>query len=125
MHVYSLVPYEPTELAAKTSWQQSNEKYSKAMGTLVTPEKRDRYGTSRLTSNTSKDIRACLKLEPPANFPGNQLSEEGPIQQCILSCIVSLLSDELKTGYRVSLDDLHASLVPEWKIDHVHNVEET
>ncbi|KAF2689750.1 hypothetical protein K458DRAFT_413999 [Lentithecium fluviatile CBS 122367] len=98
----------------KTSWQQCNRDNHQAVQLLNELEAQDRRNsTKRLSSALSKAIRACLKLEPPPNFPSNQLADEGPIRHYILSCIVGPLAHELQTGYKVRLEDLHNLLSPE------------
>lgn len=98
----------------QTSWQQCNGDNHQALQLLNDLEKQDRHNrTKRISSGLSKAIRSCLKLEPPPNFPSNQLSEEGPIRHYILSCIVHPLASELKDGHKVRLEELHDDLVPE------------
>jgi hypothetical protein len=98
----------------QNSWQQCNRDNHDALQLLNELEKQDRRGgTNRLSSGLNKAIRACLKLEPPPNFPSNQLVEEGPIRHYILSCIVCPLAHELQTGYKVKLEDLQSHLKPE------------
>ena len=94
--------------------QQRNRDAHDALRLLNELEKQDRSSrTKRLSSGLRKAIRACLNLEPPPNFPCNQLAEEGPIRHYILSCIVCPLAHELQTGYKVRLEDLQAHLDPE------------
>lgn len=91
-------------------WKRWNEDNREASRLLKSLEEEDqRNGTKRISSHLGKTIRACLKLEPPANFPSNELSEEGPIRHYILTCIVWPLAYELQYGYKISLSDLHKS----------------
>jgi hypothetical protein len=95
-----------------TPTEQCNEDNARAWQDFKAIEKKDRYGHAKqLPSSLRAAIRACLKLEPPANFPSNQLSEEGPIRHYILSCIVRPLARELEDGYKVSLKDLHRAVL--------------
>lgn len=97
-----------------TPWQQCNKDNHQAVQLLRELERQgQRDLTKRISSSLSKAIRACLTLEPPPNFPTNQLTEEGPIRHYILSCIVHPLAHELQTGYNVCLKDLPNSLDPE------------
>jgi hypothetical protein len=105
--------------AATTPSDQSNENYAEAMRLLKSLRNR-RHGTSCLTSSMGEAIRACLKLEPPPDFPSNRLTDEDLIRRYILSCIVSPLAQELKDGHKVSLDDLHTTLVSEWENDNAY-----
>ena len=98
----------------QTSWEQCNRDNHQALQLLNDLEKKDRHNrTNRISSGLSKAIRSCLKLEPPPNFPSNQLSEEGPIRHYILSCIVRPLAYELKDGHKVCLEELYGHLVSE------------
>jgi hypothetical protein len=95
-------------------WKQYNSDGSQALRQLNEWEeesKRDR--SKRISPALRKVIRSCLMLKPPADFPSKNLSEEGPIRHYILSCIVQPLALELKDGYKVNLEELHSSLVPE------------
>jgi hypothetical protein len=98
----------------QTPWQQCNRDTHNAIRLLENLERQDRQSRKkRLSSGISKAIRACLKLEPPPNFPSNRLMDEGPIRHYILSCIVCPLAVELQTGYKVRLEDLQTRLYPE------------
>ncbi|KAJ4376387.1 hypothetical protein N0V83_001670 [Neocucurbitaria cava] len=96
-----------------TPWEQCNKDNSQALQLLNQLEKKDRHNREkRISSGMNRAIRACLKLEPPPNFPSNRLSEEGPIRHYILQCIVRPLAIELQEGYKVQLDALHKALIP-------------
>jgi len=98
----------------KETWRQCGRDVKDALELLNDLEKQDRHGcTKRLSSGLRKAIRACLKLEPPPNFPCNELVAEGPIRHYILSCIVCPLAYELQAGYKVQLEDLQTQLDPE------------
>lgn len=98
----------------ETSWEQCNKDLSQAWRRFGDLKKKERHSRSRhISSSLSQAISACLQLDPPPSFPSNRLSEEGPIRHYILSCIVRPLAHELQEGYKVSLDDLNKSLVPE------------
>lgn len=95
-----------------TSWEQFNSDGMQALQQLQELERqitRDR--SKRISRALIKAIRSCLILEPPSNFPCKVLSEEGPIRQYILSCIIQPLASELSDGYKVSLDKLHDELM--------------
>ena len=95
----------------QTSWEQCNSDNYQALQLLKVTEKQDRHNfTKRISSGLSKAIRSCLKLEPPPNFPSNQLSAEGPIRHYILTRIVDPLASELKDGHKVRLEELHDDL---------------
>ena len=97
----------------ETPWKQCNKDNREALRLFAYLDKEDRRrDMKRISTGLNKSIRACLKLEPPDNFPSNQLSEEGPIRHYILSCIVWPLADELQNGYKVSLDELHKYVRP-------------
>ena len=108
-----------------TSWEQCNKDLSQAWRLFSDLKKRDRHSRSRhISSSLSQVISACLQLQPPPSFPSNQLSEEGPIRHYILSCIVRPLAHELQEGYKVSLSDLHKSLIPETERDESDDIDE-
>lgn len=97
-----------------TSWEQFNSDGMQALQQLQELElqiARDR--SKRISRALIKAIRSCLILEPPSNFPCKVLSEEGPIRQYILSCIIQPLASDLCDGYQVSLDKLHKELMLE------------
>ncbi|KAF8867425.1 hypothetical protein BDZ45DRAFT_795139 [Acephala macrosclerotiorum] len=97
-----------------TPWEQFNTDGTQAWTLLNDLERQSRSGRSeRISPALRKAIRACVKLEPPPDFPSNNLSEEGPIRHYILSCIVHPLASELKYGHKVRLEDLHDDLVSE------------
>jgi hypothetical protein len=97
-----------------TPTEQCNEDNAQAWQDFKALERNDRHCRKRqIPSGLREAIRACLKLEPPANFPSNRLAEEGPIRYYILSCIVQPLAHELKNGYNIDLSDLHNTVFPE------------
>lgn len=107
----------------ESPWKQCNKDNGDAWRLFNVFEREDRHrGTKKLSSGLSKAIRACLKLEPPPNFPSNHLSDEGPIRHYILSCIVWPLAHELEQGYKVSLVDLHKSLVADVESEDIDDI---
>jgi len=95
-------------------WRNYNNDFLQAWGQLEKLEKQtERDHSKRISPALKKAIRSCLDLEPPADFPTNNLSEEGPIRLYILSRIVQPLAWELRDGYKVPLEELHDALVPE------------
>ncbi|KAM0455083.1 hypothetical protein ACHAPV_007972 [Trichoderma viride] len=101
-----------------TSWEQFNSDGMQALQQLQELERqitRDR--SKRISRALIKAIRSCLILEPPSNFPCKVLSEEGPIRQYMLSCIIQPLASDLSDGYQVSLDRLHGDLMLEKNTD--------
>lgn len=101
-----------------TSWEQFNSDGMQALQQLQELERqitRDR--SKRISRALIKAIRSCLILEPPSNFPCKILSEEGPIRQYMLSCIIQPLASDLSDGYQVSLDRLHGDLMLEKNTD--------
>lgn len=97
-----------------TSWEQFNSDGVQALKQLQELEHqiaRDR--SKRISRTLTKVIRACLILDPPSGFPTKQLSEEGPIRQYILSCIIQPLGSDLRNGFNVCLDKLHDDLTLE------------
>ena len=108
-----------------TTWQQRNRDNHQALQLLNDLERKDRNaGTKRISSGFSKVIRACLKLEPPPNFPSNQLVDEGPIRYYILSCIVSPLARELRDGHNLSLEDIQKYLAPEQYLENLPDIDD-
>jgi len=105
-----------------TPTEQCNEDNYRAWQDFKILERKDRHGRTKQTpSGLREAIRACLKLEPPASFPSNQLAEEGPIRHYILSCIVYPLARELRDGYKVNLSDLQKKTVPETSRTRIGN----
>lgn len=97
-----------------TSWEQFNSDGMQALQQLQELERQiSRDRSKRISRALIKAIRSCLILEPPSNFPCKVLSEEGPIRQYILSCIIQPLASDLSDGYQVSLDQLHDDLMLE------------
>ncbi|KAL7919842.1 hypothetical protein ACQKWADRAFT_300209 [Trichoderma austrokoningii] len=95
-----------------TSWEQFNSDGMQALQQLQELERQiTRDHSKRISRALIKAIRSCLILEPPSNFPCKVLSEEGPIRQYILSCIIQPLASDLSDGYQVSLDKLHDDLM--------------
>lgn len=95
-----------------TSWEQFNSDGIQALQQLQELESQiTRDSSKRISRALIKAIRSCLILEPPSNFPCKVLSEEGPIRQYILSCIIHPLASDLRDGYQVSLDKLHDELI--------------
>ncbi|KAK1977467.1 nucleoside phosphorylase domain-containing protein [Colletotrichum cereale] len=100
--------------SVENEWEQCNSDVRQAWQQFQDLEKLSEYDSSKRISPTlRKVISSCIKLEPPPNFPCNSLSEEGPIRQYILSCIVQPLASELKDGHQVRLENLHLPLSPE------------
>ncbi|KAL7908226.1 hypothetical protein GGI35DRAFT_480935 [Trichoderma velutinum] len=97
-----------------TQWEQFNSDGIQALKQLQELERQiTRDHSKRISRALIKVIRSCLVLDPPSNFPTKQLSEEGPIRQYILSCIIQPLASDLRDGYKVRLDKLHDDLIPE------------
>jgi hypothetical protein len=81
-------------------WRNYNSDFLQAWQQLEKLEKQsERDHSKRISPALKKAIRSCLELEPPADFPTNNLSEEGPIRLYILSRIVQPLAWELRDGY--------------------------
>ncbi|KAF3074304.1 Major intracellular serine protease [Trichoderma lentiforme] len=109
-----------------TQWQQFNSDGVQALEQLQELERQmDRDHSKRIPRVLNQVIRSCLILDPPPNFPTKQLSEEGPIRQYILSCIVKPLESNLRDGYNVSLDNmkLAAEAWFEWHTDALNRIE--
>lgn len=97
-----------------TPWEQFNSDGMQALQQLQELERQiSRDRSKRISRALIKAIRSCLILEPPSNFPCKVLSEEGPIRQYILSCIIQPLASDLSDGYQVSLDKLQDDLMLE------------
>ncbi|UKZ73154.1 hypothetical protein TrVFT333_000795 [Trichoderma virens FT-333] len=106
-----------------TLWEQFNSDGMQALQKLQELEHqitRDR--SKRISRALIKVIRSCLILDPPSNFPSKLLSEEGPIRQYILSCIIQPLASELSDGYNVCLDKLHDDLIPEKSVEDLEQL---
>ncbi|KAH8698202.1 hypothetical protein GQ44DRAFT_832238 [Phaeosphaeriaceae sp. PMI808] len=113
-----------TKSSKEALWQRCNEDALQARRLQDKIERQDySHRTKRVPSGLIKAVRACLKLEPPPNFPINQLTEEGPIRYYILTCIVGPLVYELQTGYKVRLDNLHTQLIPGRDQDTVDDID--
>lgn len=96
-----------------TSWEQSNSDGVQALKQLQELEHQiDRDRSKRISRTLIKVIRSCLILDPPSGFPTRQLSEEGPIRQYILSCIIQPLASDLRNRFKVCLDKLYDDLMP-------------
>ncbi|KAF5517527.1 hypothetical protein CGCA056_v010363 [Colletotrichum aenigma] len=93
------------------SYEQCNEDFLEAWKQMENLEKGRRYIPSALR----KVIRACIDLKPPPNIPSTSLTEEGPIRQYILSCIILPLASELVDGYNIRLEELRTALEKELK----------
>jgi hypothetical protein len=97
-----------------TPTEQCNEDNARAWRDFKALKRNDRHGLKRqIPWGLREAICACLKLKPPASFLSNQLAEEGPIRNYILSCIVQPLAYELKDGYKIDLSDLHNTVFSE------------
>ncbi|KAI8153057.1 Subtilisin DY [Colletotrichum sp. SAR 10_65] len=100
------------------SYEQCNEEFLEAWKQMENLEKGRRY----VPSSLRKVIRACIDLKPPPNIPSTSLTEEGPIRQYILSCIILPLASELVDGYNIRLEELHTAL--EKELNGLEKVEE-
>ncbi|KAK2759746.1 subtilisin-like protease [Colletotrichum kahawae] len=98
-----------SQTTADLSWEQCNEDFLEAWKQMENLETERKYIPSALR----KVIRACIDLKPPPNIPSSSLTEEGPIRQYILSCIILPLASELVDGYNIRLEELHTSLEKE------------
>ncbi|KAL5092194.1 hypothetical protein Trisim1_002079 [Trichoderma cf. simile WF8] len=97
-----------------TQWQQFNSDGIQALEQLQELERQiTRDHSKRISRALIKVIRSCLILDPPPDFPTKQLSEEGPIRQYILSCIIQPLASDLRDGYKLCLEKLHDYVIPE------------
>ncbi|KAJ5710928.1 hypothetical protein N7488_005084 [Penicillium malachiteum] len=95
-------------------WRRYNEDKRQAEHLLKSLESEDRHSYDRkLTMGLRKAIRACLHMEPPPNFPSNNLSEEGPVRHYILSCVVHPLAYELEYGYNIRPEAFETTSVQE------------
>lgn len=95
-------------------WKAVNSDGHKAKQMLQTWEKESEKDRSkRIPPALNQAIHSCLELKPPSNFPSLRLTQEGPIRQYILSCIVQPLAKELRDGYKIPLDKLDQVLTHE------------
>ncbi|KAJ3549806.1 hypothetical protein NM208_g304 [Fusarium decemcellulare] len=93
-------------------WERCKEDGPQALRHLQNYDYLSHEDPSKRISPTLKNvIQSCLTLEPPSTFPTNDLVSEGPIRHYILCCVVQPLAEELRHGYKESLEDLHQVLI--------------
>lgn len=98
--------FERSNRATEHAWQQCNENFLNARKYMKGIEERKTYISPALR----EVIWACIDLKSPSHMPSNNLAEEGPIRQYLLSCIILPLALELRDGYEVDLEGLNNSL---------------
>lgn len=108
-----------SQTRVEASWEQCNKDFLEAWKQMEKLEAERKYIPSALR----KVIRACIDLKPPPSILSTSLTEEGPIRQYILSCIILPLASELVDGYNIRLEELHTSL--EKELNGIGKVEET
>lgn len=98
--------FERSNRTTEHAWQQCNQDFLNARKYMKGIEERKTYMSPALR----KVIWACIDLKSPPHMPSNNLAEEGPIRQYLLSCIILPLALELRDGYEVDLERLNNSL---------------
>lgn len=98
--------FERSNRTTEHAWQQCNENFLNARKYMKGIEERKTYISPALR----QVIWACIDLKSPSHMPSNNLAEEGPIRQYLLSCIILPLALELRDGYEVDLEGLNNSL---------------
>ncbi|KAL3294911.1 subtilisin-like protein [Colletotrichum asianum] len=111
-----------SQTTADLSWEQCNEDFLEAWKQMEKLEVERETERKYISPALRKVIRACIDLKPPPNIPSTSLTEEGPIRQYILSCIILPLASELVDGYNIRLEELHTSL--EKELNGLGNIEE-
>lgn len=101
--------FERSNYVKEHAWERCNEDFLNARECMERIEARKTHFSSALREAT----RACIDLKPPPHMPSNNLAEEGPIRQYLLSCIILPLALELRDGYEVNLEGLNDSLETE------------
>lgn len=101
--------FERSNHMTEHTWEQCNEDFLNARKCMKGIEERKTYVSPALR----EVIWACIDLKPPSHMPSNNLAEEGPIRQYLLSCIILPLALELRDGYEVNLEELNNSLETE------------
>ncbi|KAJ5613658.1 hypothetical protein N7528_007312 [Penicillium herquei] len=95
-------------------WRRHNEDKRQAEHLLKSLESADRHSHDRkLSMGLRRAVRACLHMEPPPNFPSNNLNKEGPVRHYILSCVVHPLAYELEHGYNIRPEAFETTSVRE------------
>lgn len=103
--------FERSNHIKKHAWERCNEDFLNARKCMEGIEE----GKTHVSSALREVIWACIDLKPPSHMPSNNLAEEGPIRQYVLSCIILPLALELRDGYKVDLEELNNSLETELK----------
>ncbi|KAF1966496.1 subtilisin-like protein [Bimuria novae-zelandiae CBS 107.79] len=86
-----------------TPREQCNRDNQHALDLLKDLARKDRrHRAKHISPALRKAIRACLKLEPPSDFPSNQLAKEEPIRQYIL---YAFMTSTKMMGWKVSAED--------------------
>lgn len=101
--------FERSSHITEHTWEQCNEDFLNARKYMESIEERKTYVSPALR----EVIWACIDLKSPSHMPSNNLAEEGPIRQYLLSCIILPLALELRDGYEVNLEGLNNSLETE------------
>lgn len=91
------------------AWQRCNDDFLNAQRHIRGKEK------WQMSSTLHKVIISCIELKSPSHMSSNNLAQEGPIRQYLLSCIIFPLAFELRNGYEVNLEELNNSLEKELK----------
>lgn len=103
--------FERSNHKKEHAWERCNEDFLNARKCMESIEEGKTYVSPALR----EVIWACIDLKSPSHMPSNNLAEEGPIRQYLLSCIILPLALELRDGYEVSLEGLSRSLEMELK----------
>ncbi|KAF4870778.1 Subtilisin DY [Colletotrichum siamense] len=111
-----------SQITGDLSWEQCNEDFLEAWKQMEKLETERETERKYISPALRKVIRACIDLKPPPNILSTSLTEEGPIRQYILSCIILPLASELVDGYNIRLEELHTSL--EKELNGIGKVEE-
>ena len=93
--------------------EQVNSDGQRAYKQLLDLEQQSHLDSSkRISPALKKAIHFCLKEDPPPTFASRNLQGDGPVRQYILSCIIRPLAEELQTGYKIKLEELHGNFSP-------------